>query len=146
MSCTNSCNTAAILFRPQCVISIISMAWCKTAVSPLLTHWRYCSIELNQRYLCCWQLQHDIFVRWLITLPVESGFTSLCFEIPSQGMSLFVWPFYENIIVDAPLLCITRYKHICLDKWNRIDGLFLIAQSPFKTVFMLSIVFYKYWM
>ena len=28
----------------------ISMAWCKTVVSPLLTHWRYCSLALNHRY------------------------------------------------------------------------------------------------
>ena len=26
-----------------------SMAWCKTAVSPLLTHWRYCSHALSQQ-------------------------------------------------------------------------------------------------
>ena len=29
----------------------ISMAWCKTAVSPLLTHWRYCSLALSPRYV-----------------------------------------------------------------------------------------------
>ena len=28
---------------------IISMAWCKTAVSPLLTHWWYCNLSLNKR-------------------------------------------------------------------------------------------------
>ena len=27
------------------------MAWCKTAVTPLLTPWRYCSLALNHRYL-----------------------------------------------------------------------------------------------
>ena len=29
---------------------IISMALCKTAISPLLTHWRYCSLALSHRY------------------------------------------------------------------------------------------------
>ena len=29
----------------------ISMAWCKTAVTPLLTHWSYCSLALNYRYV-----------------------------------------------------------------------------------------------
>ena len=28
----------------------ISMASCKTAVSPLLTHWKYCSLALSHRY------------------------------------------------------------------------------------------------
>ena len=31
----------------------ISMALCKTAVSPLLMHWRYCSLTLNPRYDVC---------------------------------------------------------------------------------------------
>ena len=29
----------------------MSMVWCKTAVSPLLTHWRYCSLALTH-HLC----------------------------------------------------------------------------------------------
>ena len=29
----------------------ISMAQCKTAVSPLLTYWRYCSLALSHRYV-----------------------------------------------------------------------------------------------
>ena len=28
----------------------LSMTWCKTAVSPLLMHWRYHSLALNHRY------------------------------------------------------------------------------------------------
>ena len=28
-----------------------SMVWCKTAVSPLLTHWRYCSLPLSHRHV-----------------------------------------------------------------------------------------------
>ena len=30
---------------------MISMALCKTAVTPLLTHWSYCSLALSQRYV-----------------------------------------------------------------------------------------------
>ena len=30
---------------------VISMAQCKTAVSPLLTYWRYCSLALSHRYV-----------------------------------------------------------------------------------------------
>ena len=33
----------------------ISMAQCKKALSPLLTHWRYCSLELNHRYDFDWR-------------------------------------------------------------------------------------------
>ena len=31
-------------------VYVIWMAWCKTAVSPLLTHWRYCSLALSLRF------------------------------------------------------------------------------------------------
>ena len=31
-------------------INMISMAWCKTAVNTLLTHWSYWSFALNYRY------------------------------------------------------------------------------------------------
>ena len=32
---------------------IKSMAQCRTAVTPLLTHWSYCSLALNHRYISC---------------------------------------------------------------------------------------------
>ena len=32
---------------------IVSTAWCKTAVSPLSTHWRYCSLALNHLFNPC---------------------------------------------------------------------------------------------
>ena len=32
----------------------ISMAQCKTAVTPLLTHWSYCRLALNHQYNFCW--------------------------------------------------------------------------------------------
>ena len=32
------------------MMAYISMVKCKTAVSPLLTHWRYCSLALNHGY------------------------------------------------------------------------------------------------
>ena len=34
---------------------IISMAWCKTAVTPLLTHWSYCNLALSHRFVVCSQ-------------------------------------------------------------------------------------------
>ena len=49
-----------------------SMAWCKTAVSPLLTHWRYCSLALSHRNV---KYGNDISVvlvtrwRWLFAGP-----------------------------------------------------------------------------
>ena len=32
------------------ILFYISMVLCKTAISPLLTHWRYCSLALSHRY------------------------------------------------------------------------------------------------
>ena len=37
-----------------CEIWNISMAWCKTAVTPLLTHWSYCSLARSHRYVYRW--------------------------------------------------------------------------------------------
>ena len=34
----------------DCEINIISMAQCKTAVTPSLTHWSYCRLVLRHRY------------------------------------------------------------------------------------------------
>ena len=34
-------------------LCFISMAWCKTAVTPLLMHWSYCSLALSHRYHSC---------------------------------------------------------------------------------------------
>ena len=36
-------------YCPLCVTMVYSMAHCKTAVSPLLTHWRYCSLATSHR-------------------------------------------------------------------------------------------------
>ena len=32
---------------------LMSMAWCKTAVTPLLTHWSYCSLAPSHRCVIC---------------------------------------------------------------------------------------------
>ena len=46
----------------------ISMAYCKTATTPLLTHWSYCSLALSHRYgvlpvqdSLCGSIRHDKF-------------------------------------------------------------------------------------
>ena len=49
-----------IYYRNLWVMFILLMAQCKTAVTPLLTHWSYCSLTLSHRYLAlvylprCW--------------------------------------------------------------------------------------------
>ena len=37
------------------IILVILLSWCKTAVTPLLTHWSYCSLALTHRsnVACC---------------------------------------------------------------------------------------------
>ena len=50
--CGIMCRGSSLKLRwvafPEWLI-IISMAYCKTAVSPLLMHWRYCSLAPNYR-------------------------------------------------------------------------------------------------
>ena len=45
------CTTLEWHNRGHSVFCRMSMASCKTAVSPLLTHWRYCSLALSLRCL-----------------------------------------------------------------------------------------------
>ena len=40
-----------LIVRSKALESIISMALCKTAVTPLLTSWSYCSLALSQRFV-----------------------------------------------------------------------------------------------
>ena len=52
--CNTSFNWRGVLIRicrwlGARICKNMSMAWCKSAVSPLLTHWRYCSLTLNHR-------------------------------------------------------------------------------------------------
>ena len=76
-------NNAAILPRPLCVYVdvftywevstdpwVISMAWPKTAVSPLITQWRYCSLALNLRYNRSPTHLHDPNTSWGQTIQV----------------------------------------------------------------------------
>ena len=48
-----------LMFIKLCVHMIVLIALCKTAVSPLLTHWRYCSLALSHGYGAVWR-------RWCI--------------------------------------------------------------------------------
>ena len=41
-----------ILTNDDPVNRSMAMLWCKTAASPLLTHWGYCNPTLNNRYMC----------------------------------------------------------------------------------------------
>ena len=51
------------------VITFISMAWRKTAVTPLLTHWTYCTLALSYRYRVPspgqWPLENGYYFHWL---------------------------------------------------------------------------------
>ena len=41
--------------------NVISMAYWKTAVTPLLTHWSYCSLAISHQYVHCRQWGRDKF-------------------------------------------------------------------------------------
>ena len=44
---------------------IISMAKCKTAVTPLLTHWSYCSLALSHRFVDLWNVKRTVPFQWM---------------------------------------------------------------------------------
>ena len=43
------CLSGCLILHHVVPLRILSMAWCKTVVSSLLTHWRYCSFALSHR-------------------------------------------------------------------------------------------------
>ena len=56
---------------------IISMASCKTAVSPLLTHWRYCSLALSHRYFVdSWDISIHVIQRFVAYTEVNAWMPS----------------------------------------------------------------------
>ena len=66
-----------------CDVTVISMAWCITAVSPLLTHYIYCILALSHRYvhLSWWRHQMETFSALLALCAGNSPVTG---EFPSQ--------------------------------------------------------------
>ena len=50
--CHNSCTVMTCKFATLLHLqNHNSMVWCKTAVTPLLTHWSYCSLALNHQII-----------------------------------------------------------------------------------------------
>ena len=62
-----------------CWMNPISMAWCKTAVSPLLTYWRYCTPALSH-----WYMLLGLDKKILIVLPIIGTVISLVYKIRSH--------------------------------------------------------------
>ena len=78
------------------------MAQCKTAVSPLLTHWRYCSLELSHRYTFPTWI-HMLLQSWLHLSMGETN--THCYIFchwlrPCEGMQrkLAYWPIHLTSI------------------------------------------------
>ena len=49
--CLQMIRCSLLCYTHFCCGQIISMAYCKTTVTPLLTHWSYCSLTLSHRYV-----------------------------------------------------------------------------------------------
>ena len=68
-----------------------SMAWCETAISPLLTDWGYCSLTLSCRY---------ITVSTAVHVPVVLPSSALCL-----GPRTNLFPMYSEIFM------LGKFKH-----------------------------------
>ena len=90
---------------------IISMAQCKTAVSPLLTHWRYCSLALNHRFENC---------RMWKFLPYCSGLNE------SHKLTWSIRMIYSNVSIVSRGVVIDEFRWQCLKWTNEKDGSFII--------------------
>ena len=64
--------------------NMISIAQCKTAVSPMLTHWRYYSLALSHRYI---QLQHGEVITSYISLWMQSHFHAMLSAVVNKHLS-----------------------------------------------------------
>ena len=63
------------------IINIISMAWCKTAVTPLLTHWSYCSLALSHRYVECTAYQSSTCIHPIYSVDLVPDDTSWSYTL-----------------------------------------------------------------
>ena len=80
----------------------LSMAQRKTAVTPLLTHWSYCSLTLSHRYEVCPVLQytpqnmHRVLMNFL-SYTVNSGCCISNFHISELSDTIFISKPQANI-------------------------------------------------
>ena len=79
---------AHVMYNPSniCLNSNISMAYSKTALSPLLMHWRYWSFALSHRYddvMACVLLPQS----WPFVLMASTGYPYVRFTGPTLGPS-----------------------------------------------------------
>ena len=73
-------------------VTPISMAWSKTTITPLLTHWSYCSLALSHRYIPCYfyygSLSFMIFNVWHKTSDCSWVQTKFVVELHWDSSSL----------------------------------------------------------
>ena len=80
----------------------ICMAYCKTAVTPLLSHWSYCSLALSHRYdFCCngnfIKLNLCYILQRLYRVYTDSEFRCFVGRFPKPIVTIQGSPHYKEI-------------------------------------------------
>ena len=98
------------------IIDVISITNCKTAVTPLLTRWSYCSLALSHQYICllCVHsaifrtagvcvVRHNMQLTWLNWLRCFEfwGLSMRWAELNQHQIGGYVLAHYINVIIGA---------------------------------------------
>ena len=94
----------------------MSMAWYKTTVSPLLTHWRYCSLALNHTMWAYWPKLNPILLSinckiFAVPHPLSSQ-AGYVYAIPSQTFEYLCYSVNLSTHQGPLLLTWFMVKHV----------------------------------
>ena len=105
-------------------VRFISRAWSKTTVTPLLTHWSYCSLALSHRYIPQWYILRFEWIRMCALIynvrtqmpwhlysecVLLSIFESYRGEAQKYTTTTFMCQRYNIVLVDLPTLLIPEW-------------------------------------
>ena len=107
---------------------LISMASCKTAVSPLLMHWRYCSLALSWRWDAALYINNR-FYAWKYQ-KLKLRFKYFVLAISNEQSLIITWWYLQKL---SPFImaisngqCISLYQGI-YKGCHFLHGLFLMS-------------------
>ena len=83
--------------------SNISMVLCKTAVTPFLTHWNYCSLALSHGYVLCvpWSMHTACCSFLMMLLSYRPKWITTMFTYPSGLLNLQWGPTSSEVIMKS---------------------------------------------
>ena len=103
-----------MIFIAVCFPNIV-MAWCKTALTPVLAHWIYCSLAVSHRLMV-----YCVFISAsALTVQIWRYELELSEFLDGQFSSCTPLPFYDDVHLQSMLILVTTssFKFLQLHLW-----------------------------